>query len=105
MSGSNHNDNAGGARAEQETTASWLAAIIESSNDAIIGKDLNSIITSWNKGAEKIFGYTAGEMVGTSIMRLIPAERQDEEGQILGRIKRGESLQHFETVRQPRTEG
>ena len=100
MSGSNHNDNAGGARAEQETTASWLAAIIESSNDAIIGKDLNSIITSWNKGAERIFGYTAGEMVGTSIMRLIPAERQEEEGQILGRIKRGESVQHFETLRQ-----
>ncbi len=77
-----------------------LAAIVESSDDAIIGKDLNSSITSWNKSAEKIFGYTASEMVGTSIMRLIPADRQDEENQILGKIKRGENVEHFETKRQ-----
>ena len=77
-----------------------LAAIVEFSEDAIIGKDLNSIITSWNKGAEKIFGYTASEMVGTSIMRLIPADRWDEENQILGKIKCGESMEHFETLRQ-----
>ncbi len=77
-----------------------LAAIVDSSDDAIIGKDLNSIITSWNKGAEKIFGYTAREMVGTSIMRLIPAARQDEENHILGKIRSGERVEHFETLRQ-----
>src|SRR5688572_26884954 len=67
-----------------------LATIVESSEDAIIGKDLNSVVTSWNKGAEKIFGYTAGEMVGTSIRRLVPADRQDEEeNAIMGRIRRG----------------
>jgi PAS domain S-box-containing protein len=77
-----------------------LAAIVEFSEDAIIGKDLNSIVTSWNKGAERIFGYTASEMVGTSIMRLIPADRWEEENQILGKIKSGESVEHFETLRQ-----
>jgi PAS domain S-box-containing protein len=82
-----------------EITSKRLAAIIESSNDAIIGKDLHSIITSWNKGAEKIFGYTASEMVGKSIVRLIPKDRQGEENQILGKIKRGENV-HFETLRQ-----
>ncbi|HEV2692664.1 MAG TPA: PAS domain S-box protein [Verrucomicrobiae bacterium] len=82
-----------------EITANRLAAIVECSDDAIIGKDLNSVITSWNQGAEKIFGYPAGEMVGTSIMRLIPAERRDDENLILGKIKNGESLQHFETLR------
>jgi hypothetical protein len=87
-------------RKQAEVTALRAAAIVDFSDDAIIGKDLNSIITSWNKGAEKIFGYTAGEMVGTSIMRLIPADRQDEENQILGKIKRGESVEHFETLRQ-----
>jgi len=87
-------------RKQAELTALRAAAIVDFSDDAIIGKDLNSIITSWNKGAEKIFGYTAGEMVGTSIMRLIPADRQDEENQILGKIKRGESVEHFETLRQ-----
>jgi PAS domain S-box-containing protein len=81
-----------------------LAAIIESSDDAVIGKDLNSTITSWNKGAEKIFGYTAGEMVGTSIMRLIPTDRQDEENRILERIKRGENEENFETLRQTKDE-
>jgi PAS domain S-box-containing protein len=83
-----------------ERAASWLAAIVESSDDAIIGKNLNSIITNWNKGAEKIFGYTAGEIVGTSIMRLIPADRQDEENQILTKINSGGSFEHFETLRQ-----
>jgi PAS domain S-box-containing protein len=77
-----------------------LGAIVEFSEDAIIGKDLNSIITSWNKGAEKIFGHTASEIVGSSIMRLLPADRQDEENQILRKIKRGESVKQFETPRQ-----
>jgi PAS domain S-box-containing protein len=82
-----------------ETTSRQLAAIVESSDDAIIGKDLNSIIKNWNFGAERIFGYTAEEMVGTSIMRLIPVERQEEEREILSRIRRGERLDHFETIR------
>jgi PAS domain S-box-containing protein len=82
-----------------ETTSRQLAAIVASSDDAIIGKDLNSIITNWNFGAEQIFGYTAEEIVGSSIMRLIPPERQEEERDILSRIRRGERLDHFETIR------
>ena len=82
-----------------EITSGRLAAIVASSDDAIIGKDLNSIITSWNVGAERIFGYTADEMIGTSIMRLIPADRHAEEREILARIRRSERVDHFETVR------
>ena len=82
-----------------------LGAIVESSNDAIFGTDLDGIITNWNKGAETIFGYSAAEMVGTSIMRLIPADRQEEENQILGKFRRGEAVEPLETVRQPRTDG
>jgi PAS domain S-box-containing protein len=85
---------------QAEIASHRLAAIVEFSDDAIIGKDLNGTITSWNRGAEKVFGYSAGEMVGASIMRLIPDDRQDEETQILAKIKRGESLNHFETLRQ-----
>jgi PAS domain S-box-containing protein len=87
-------------RKHAELTSNLLAAIVESSDDAIIGKDLNGSITSWNKGAEKIFGYTAGEMLGTSILRLIPADRQEEEKRILEKIRQGESVLHFETRRQ-----
>jgi len=87
-------------RKQGERAAILLAAIVDSSDDAIIGKDLNGIITSWNRGAEKLFSYTAGEMVGNSIMRLLPADRQDEENEILARIGRGESVEHFETLRQ-----
>ena len=79
--------------------SSRLAAIVESSDDAIIAKDLNGIITDWNLGAEKIFGYTAAEMVGTPIMRLIPEERQEEETYILDQIRRGHRVDHFETQR------
>ena len=82
-----------------EIASRRLAAIVASSDDAIIGKDLNSIITSWNFGAERIFGYTAEEMIGTSIMRLIPRDRQAEEQEILARIRRGERFDHFETIR------
>ena len=87
-------------RQQAETTAIRLAAIVQSSDDAIVGKDLNGIITSWNHGAERIFGYAADEIVGTSITRLIPADRQDEESVILGKIKRSERVEHFETRRQ-----
>jgi PAS domain S-box-containing protein len=87
-------------RKQAEIVSNLLAAIVASSDDAIIGKDLNSTITSWNKGAEKIFGYAASEMVGSSIMCLIPSDRQADENQILGKILRGESVKHFETLRQ-----
>ncbi|MBA2744243.1 MAG: PAS domain S-box protein, partial [Chthoniobacterales bacterium] len=76
-----------------------LAAIIESSDDAIIGTDLEGTITSWNEGAAKLFGYTAEEMIGKPIMTLIPEERRAEEAEIMRKIRRGERTAHFETVR------
>jgi PAS domain S-box-containing protein len=88
------------ARKQSEIALNRLAAIVQSSEDAIIGKDLNGIVSSWNRGAEKIFGYAASEMIGTSITRLIPADRQHEEHEILERIRRGQSVEHFETMRQ-----
>jgi PAS domain S-box-containing protein len=86
-------------RHQSDLIARRLAAIVDNSDDAIVGKDLNSIVTSWNKGAERIFGYLADEMIGTSIMRIIPPDRQGEEEEILSRLKRGERCDHFETVR------
>jgi PAS domain S-box-containing protein len=82
-----------------ESAALRLAAIVEDSDDAIIGKDLRSIITSWNKGAERIFGYSSDEIVGKSMMLLIPADREGEENLIMGKIRGGERVQHFETKR------
>jgi PAS domain S-box-containing protein len=79
--------------------AQRFAAIIEFSDDAIITKDLNSIITSWNPGAERLFGYSAEEAIGRPVTVLIPTERQDEEPVILERIRRGERVDHYETVR------
>jgi PAS domain S-box-containing protein len=76
-----------------------LAAIVESSDDAIVSKDLNGIVTSWNRAAERIFGYTAAEMVGRSIRTIIPADRQSEEDVVLAKIRRGEKVEHFETIR------
>jgi PAS domain S-box-containing protein len=87
-------------RRQAEKTAIRLAAIVESSEDAIIGKDLAGIVQSWNAGAQKIFGYSAAEMIGGPMTPLIPVGRLDEEKQILEKIKRGESVQHFDTVRQ-----
>jgi PAS domain S-box-containing protein len=78
---------------------SRLAAIIESSDDAIVSKNLDGIITSWNKAAERIFGFTAGEAVGKHIGLIIPRDRIDEETDILARLRRGERIDHFETVR------
>jgi PAS domain S-box-containing protein len=86
-------------RGAAEQDAKLLAAIVDSSDDAIISKDLNGIITSWNKGAERLYGYTSAEAVGQSIMLLIPADRANEDAGILSRIKRGERIDHFETVR------
>ena len=79
-----------------------LAAVIESSDDAIITKDLNSIITSWNAAAERMFGYTAAEAIGQSIRMLIPAELQDEEDVVLAKIRAGDKIDHYETIRQHR---
>jgi PAS domain S-box-containing protein len=76
------------------------ADIVRYSQDAIIGKDLNGIITSWNRGAERIFGYTAGEIVGKPVTLLIPSDRSDEETQILARLRKGEYIDHYETIRQ-----
>ena len=76
-----------------------LASIIDSSEDAIIGKDLNGIVTSWNKGAEHVYGYSADEMVGNSITKISPADRPDEIPGILRKIRRGETVSHFESFR------
>jgi PAS domain S-box-containing protein len=76
-----------------------IASIVESSDDAIVSKDLNGVIINWNQGAERIFGYTAEEVVGKPITILIPPDRHDEEPAILERIRRGERVEHFETVR------
>jgi PAS domain S-box len=77
----------------------WLAAIVESSEDAIVGKTLDSVIRSWNAGATQIFGYTADEIIGRPVLVLIPPERQNEEREIVERLSRGERIQHFQTVR------
>ena len=76
-----------------------LSAIVDSSDDAIISKDLNGIVTTWNLGAERVFGYTAAEMIGHPIWRLFPPDRWEEEPRILERIRRGEKVDHFETKR------
>jgi two-component system CheB/CheR fusion protein len=76
-----------------------LAAIIEFSDDAILSKDTNGVIKSWNQGAQRMFGYTADEVVGKSVTILIPPDHLDEEPEILARIRRGESIAHYETVR------
>ena len=77
----------------------WTAAIIEFSEDAIISQDLHGIINGWSKGAEKIFGYGAGEMAGTSILRVIPADRQDEEAAVQAKIRLGEKVERFDSRR------
>jgi PAS domain S-box-containing protein len=84
-------------RAEQATRL--LAAIVESSHDAIVSKSLNGVITSWNKGAERLFGYAAEEAVGQNITLIIPPERRHEERTIVEQLARGERVDHFETVR------
>lgn len=83
-----------------ESAVRRLAAIVESSDDAIISKDLNGIVTSWNAAAERMYGYAAQEMLGESIRRIIPQDRKQEEYDVLERIRRGERVHHFETVRQ-----
>jgi PAS domain S-box-containing protein len=85
---------------QTEQQLRFLASIVQSSDDAIVSKNLDGIITSWNEGAEYIFGYNAEEAVGQPITIIIPQDRQDEERTILTRIRRGERTEHFETVRQ-----
>jgi PAS domain S-box-containing protein len=86
-------------RKRAEEIRERLAAVVDSSDDAIMSKDLNGVITAWNSGAEKIFGYSAAEVIGKPMLMLFPPERVHEERLILERIGRGESVEHFETVR------
>jgi PAS domain S-box-containing protein len=88
------------ALGEIEQRLRWSASIVESSDDAIVSKNLDGIVTSWNRGAERIFGHTAAEAIGQPITIIIPEDRRDEERDILTRIRRGERIDHFETVRQ-----
>jgi PAS domain S-box-containing protein len=83
-----------------EETRQRLAAIVESSDDAILSKDLNGIIMSWNSGAQRLFGYTTEEVLGKSVTMLIPEDHRDEEPRILERIRRGERVEPYETIRQ-----
>ena len=82
-----------------EAAAMRLAALVRSSRDAVVAKDLNGIITDWNQSAQRIFGYKPKEIIGKSILTLIPRERQSEESEILRRIRSGESIDHYETIR------
>src|ERR1041385_7884344 len=84
---------------KMQTAQAYLAAIVESSDDAILSKDLNGIIRSCNAATERIFGYTAEELIGKPVRLLIPPDRPSEEDEILARIRRGERINHFETVR------
>jgi PAS domain S-box-containing protein len=85
---------------ESEMRYRRIAAIVESSDDAILAKNLDGIITSWNSGAERLFGYTTDEVIGKPVTMLIPVDRHDEEPAILARIRSGERVDHYETIRQ-----
>src|SRR5262249_22624343 len=86
-------------RKQLESPNAFLAGIVRSSDEAIITKDLDGVITSWNASAQKIFGYSADEAIGRPITMLIPPDRSEEEPNILRRIRRGERIDHYETVR------
>jgi PAS domain S-box-containing protein len=86
-------------RKKTESSTNLLAAIVDSSDDAIVSKNLDGMITSWNKGAERLFGYSAEEAIGKHITLIIPPERRDEERKIIEQLKRGERVDHFETIR------
>ena len=83
-----------------ERDARHLAAIVDSSDDAIVSKDLDGVVISWNAAAEAMFGYPADEMIGRSIRHIIPADRQQEEDEVLRRIRAGQKVEHYETVRE-----
>jgi PAS domain S-box-containing protein len=99
FSPTNARDTVASSSSEAEKAQRRLAAIIESSEDAIASKDLNGIITSWNKSAERLFGYTAEEIIGQPVTLIIPPELHDDEPRILGKIRVGERIEHFQTVR------
>ena len=82
---------------QREVAVAQLAAIVETSYDAIISKDLNSVVTSWNPAAERLFGYSAAEMIGQPITRIIPSELQDEEGRIVAQIHADGTIDRYET--------
>ena len=86
-------------RKRANADAQRLAAIVESSEDAIVSKDLDGTITSWNRGAERVFGYLAEDVIGKPITILIPPDRMNEEPEIIGRVRRGERVDHYDTVR------
>src|SRR5262249_61697104 len=86
-------------RKQAEIAAFRLAAIVNSSDDAIVSLTLDGVITSWNRAAERLFGYTAAEVIGQSITIIIPPDRRDEEKHVLSRLREGEAIEHFETVR------
>ena len=86
-------------RLQADKAIGLLASIVDSSDDAIVSKTLEGVITSWNKGAERLFGYTAKEAVGQPISMIIPLDRRDEETRILVRLRQGEPIDHFDTVR------
>jgi PAS domain S-box-containing protein len=90
-------------RRRAEAASARLAAIVDSSDDAILGSDIDDTVTSWNRGAERLFGYSADEMVGASFMRLIPTIWRDEEQCLVERIRNGESLANFEAIRQAKS--
>src|SRR4051812_24030659 len=87
----------------EEQALAHLAAIVESSEDAIVSKTLEGIILSWNTGAERLYGYRSSEAVGQAMTLLLPEGRGSEESEILSRISRGERVEHFETVRRKKT--
>jgi PAS domain S-box-containing protein len=86
-------------RRETETTAAYLASLIESCDDAIIGKSLDGTVVSWNNGAERLYGYAASEMIGRPLALLVPSYRPQELPEILEKVKRGERVESLETVR------
>lgn len=90
------------AQLQADTAMRRLAAIVDSSSDAIVSKDLNGIVTSWNAAAEFMFGYTSDEMVGRPIILVFPPDRIDEEAEILARVRRGQTISHYQTTRQRR---
>ena len=97
VGGSPRSGGGGGESLSGDRAAQHYAAIVESSDDAILSKDLNGVITSWNSGAQRLFGYTAAEAVGRSVTLIIPTDRHDEEPMILERVRRGERIDHYET--------
>lgn len=98
---SHHINSADFERSPSEQTSNWLAAIVDSSDDIIVSKSLDGIVTSWNKSAERVFGYAAPQAIGKPLSALIiPKDRQQEEAEILARIQQGEPVDHFDTVRQ-----